>query len=302
MGAGEPGERASTIDIAALLHATGADGRVDPLAFAAQRLILQHESIDVVDAKALAEALLAEPFPAPGTAPGIDRDALIGAVLERLPADVAQRVRTALAGGPAAPNRPAAPPARRFIWNDPRTWFPAAPGRRTRWPDHSGLSNMDASRVREARRRTAGAYAALGAHADPEAFRAEFVGNEDFRNFFLGLALIYIESGTLQAELERGAQVDILRVKAVRATVRWYAGLKEAEDAGEADRYLAETWDIGLDAAVCAMPAANFEKFCRAARSYFENGLSPKDPAVAVAIADVARARRRATERAETGR
>ncbi|MBW8724723.1 MAG: hypothetical protein JF625_06140 [Inquilinus limosus] len=285
-----------------MLHATGEDGRVDPLAFAAQRLILRHETIDVVDAKALAADLLAEPFPPAGAAPGIDRDALIGAVLDRLPTPVAQRVRTALAGGAAVADRPASPPARRFIWSNPRTWFRTASGRRTRWPDHSGLSNMDARRVREARRRTADAYAALGAYADPEAFRAEFAGTKDFRNFFLGLALIYIESETLQAELARGVRVDMLRGKAVRATLRWYAGLKEAEAAGASDRYLADSWDVGLDAAVCAMPAANFEKFCRAAGSYFENGLDPKDPAVAVAIADAARARRRAAERGEPGR
>ncbi|AGI07453.1 hypothetical protein H8Z72_11450 [Xanthomonas citri pv. citri] len=70
---------ASTTEIAALLAATDAQGRVDPLAYEAQRLILQHQGLGSVDAAALVRALPASPgFTA------FDRTTLFSAIDQRL--------------------------------------------------------------------------------------------------------------------------------------------------------------------------------------------------------------------------
>ncbi|EKU26742.1 hypothetical protein [Xanthomonas graminis] len=69
----------STTEIAALLAATDAQGRVDPLAYEAQRLILQHQGLGSVDAAALVRALPASP----GFA-AFDRRALFSAIDQRL--------------------------------------------------------------------------------------------------------------------------------------------------------------------------------------------------------------------------
>lgn len=70
---------ASTTEIAALLSATDAQGRVDPMAYEAQRLILQHQGLGSVDAAALVHALPASP----GFAT-FDRNAFFSAIDQRL--------------------------------------------------------------------------------------------------------------------------------------------------------------------------------------------------------------------------
>ncbi|MGX0954868.1 hypothetical protein AB7M18_000996 [Pseudomonas viridiflava] len=70
---------ASTTEIAALLSATDAQGRVDPMAYKAQRLILPHQGLGSVDAAALVHALPASP----GFAT-FDRNAFFSAIDQRL--------------------------------------------------------------------------------------------------------------------------------------------------------------------------------------------------------------------------
>ena len=75
----DPQRRADTLDIAALIAATDRDGRVDPMAYEAQRLILQHQRLGSIDADALARDLQRSPG-----FEQFDRDAFLHAIDARL--------------------------------------------------------------------------------------------------------------------------------------------------------------------------------------------------------------------------
>lgn len=101
-------QRMTSAERAALLHATGSDGRVDQLAFHAQRLILTHAAIDGVNAKALAKSLSAWTLADP------PRGLVIEAILTRLNAANADRLRHELTPNAERPDVIARPSRWRF--------------------------------------------------------------------------------------------------------------------------------------------------------------------------------------------
>lgn len=74
-----PDHQADTTQIAALIAATDRDGRVDPLTYEAQRLILQHQRLGVVDADALVLSL-----PPSSGLHAFGQNALLEAIYQRL--------------------------------------------------------------------------------------------------------------------------------------------------------------------------------------------------------------------------
>jgi hypothetical protein len=276
-------QRARTIGVAAMLHATGPDGRVDPLAFEAQRLILEHESIDGVRAKDLAAAL-----PTAAKQAGLDARALADAVCLRLPHAVAQRVRDAIAG--RAPRRKAGALdglSRALGW---KYWFRAKPGSDARWPEHPGLTGMTPQGIAEARRRTAQAYVALRGYVDPEEFRAAGRAEQSLRDMIIGTAMMYADLDKALDEYDRtGSVADPVRLRAATVLAHWNKGAKDAVAAGRGEAFAAEAWDIGLDAAVCAMPAADFWKLGGVAKSYLRKGVDMNDPAMRAVLNEAGR-------------
>lgn len=81
----QPQGRVDTIDAAALIAATDREGRVDPLAYEAQRLILQNQRLGTVDADALVRDLQLSP-----AFERFDRDTFLRAIDARLDSPAAQ--------------------------------------------------------------------------------------------------------------------------------------------------------------------------------------------------------------------
>lgn len=77
--------RVDTIDAAALIAATDREGRIDPLAYEAQRLILQNQRLGTVDANALVRDLQLSP-----AFERFDRDSFLRAIDARLDSPAAQ--------------------------------------------------------------------------------------------------------------------------------------------------------------------------------------------------------------------
>lgn len=276
-------QRARTIDVAAMLHATDRDGRVDPLAFEAQRLILEHESIDVVRATDLAAAL-----PAAAKRAGLDTRVLADAIYARLPDAAAQRVRDAITG--KRPRRKAGALdglSRALGW---KYWFRAKPGSGARWPEHPGLKGMTPQRIAEARRRTAEAYAALRSYVDPEEFRAAARAEQSLRDMIIGTAMMFADLDKALDEYDRtGTIADPVRLRAATVLAHWNRDAKDAVAAGRGEAFIAEAWDIGLDAAVCAVPATDFWKLGGVAKSYLHKGVDMSDPAMRAVLKEAGR-------------
>ncbi len=129
---------------------------------------------------------------------------------------------------------------------------------------------MTAPGLAEARRKTAEAYKALRAHVDPDAFRAAFQGDRNLRDLVVGSALMYAHPEKVLTEYQQtGAVADLVRVRAATVLAHWNADRKAAEAEGRSEAFVAGTWDVGLDAAVCALSAADLRKMGALARTCF---------------------------------
>lgn len=91
----DPQRRADVLEIAALAAATDSEGRVDPMAYEAQRLMLQNQRLGSIDADALMRDLQRSPG-----FEQFDRDAFLHAVDARLDSP-AEKKRFAEALDPA---------------------------------------------------------------------------------------------------------------------------------------------------------------------------------------------------------
>lgn len=269
----------TSAEIAALSHATGPDGRFDALAFHAQRLILAHETLDGVDAKALAASFSAlTPTDPP-------RDLVVEAVLARLDAANADRLRRLLVPQRKPPRTAARPSWLHSVLASLRPRF----DHKTRWPEHKEIARlMTKARIRQARKETARAITALDTYVSRRGFLEEFVRNPDFRKIFIGLAQVYTDVDAVHST--KMTEDDVIRYAAAIALIYWRRDLIQAESEGREGQYLTELVDIGVDAMLCSVPLDDFWKFGGMAKSYFEAGIDFADPAVAAATKDASRA------------
>ena len=270
-------QRMTSAERAALLHATGSDGHIDQLAFHAQRLIVMHEAIDGVDAKALAKSLSA------WTRADPPRDLVIEAILARLNAANADSLRHEL--NPHAEMSDVI--ARRSRWRSARALLRLCTKHRTRWPETPEISRaMTKERIYCARTQTAKAITAFERYVSREAFLAEFVRNSDFRKTFMGLAGVYSDIDALMDDPTQMPKDGHIRFIAAMALIHWRGHLTEAVAERRRDQYLSERGDVGVDAMLCSVPVDDFWKFGGMAKSYFEVGIDLADPAVVAAIED----------------
>ena len=282
-----------TVDVAALLAAKSEEGLTDPLVFLAHQLLLEHQSIDRVDIRALGAAL-----PDAARKAGVDRRAFENAVQARLPDDLAQRLRNVLAGKPMVDRpRQASWRERHLSWN---RWFGPKPWRQTRWPTSPHFGRKTMADVEKAHLRTDRAYEALRPYVCPVQFRAEIQEKPHFCDYIIALVNLYANAGKVTDELERtGGLSDIIRARAMIVLTNWINDRTAAKATGEDEghAFMVANWDIGIDAAVCALPPVHLWKLGGTARSYFVSGIDMNDPAVAEVTREANRLSREARER-----
>ncbi|PZO04671.1 MAG: hypothetical protein DCF29_10065 [Alphaproteobacteria bacterium] len=281
------------IDVAALLAAGREIGPADPLAFAAHQLLLEHESIDRVDIRALAAAL-----PEAVAKAGVETSALEQAVMARMPDDLVPKLRNVLAGKPMVERpRQASWRERHLSWN---RWFGPKPWQQTRWPASKHFGRKAMADVDKAYLRTDRAYEALRPYVCPVQFRAEIQKQPHFCHYIIGLVGLYASADRVTEEMERtGGLSDIIRARAMIVLTNWINDRTAARAAGEdADHaFMVANWDIGIDAAVCALPPEHLWKLGGNARSYFVSGIDMNDPAVAEVTREASKQSRVGRER-----
>lgn len=287
-----PNSRPRTIDVAAMLAAER-EGGTDPLAFPAHQLLLEHESIDRVDIRALAAAL-----PTAAARAGVETSALEQAVMARMPDDLVLKLRNVLAGKPMVERpRQASWRKRHLSWN---RWFGPKPWQQTRWPTSPHIGRKTMADVEKAQLRTDRAYEALRPYVCPVQFRAEIQKKPYFCDYIIGLVGLYASADKVTEEMERtGGLSDITRARAMIVLTNWINDRTAARAAGEdADRaFMVANWDIGIDAAVCALPPEHLWKLGGNARSYFVSGIDMNDPAVAEVTREASRRSREGRKR-----
>ena len=161
------------------------------------------------------------------------------------------------------------------------------------------LRGMTPDKMAEARRQTAKAYKALRRYVDPATFKAEVRDNENYRNYIIALVMMYANSDKVHAEHAQTGHLDVVRARATIALNNWRQDRTDAIEAGRGETFIAETWETGLDSAVCAMPPEDFWKLGGVAQSALE-GIDLDNAAVREATAEAARLSSAARNRAKT--
>lgn len=292
------GTPSRTADMVALAQATDAHGNVDFTAYEAQRLILQHQSIEGMNASALVGALVSSPaYADPEAREQIGP--LIKAITRRLPSDEVDRFKHAL-----------------DVANVNEAWwqrgyedyveYPVSVAADTvgqlardglQWTDQQISDNLVAMKrwadgVRDNPQnnyleRAAGALAGqnvgnvqfgygvvkgatshgltmLGETVDLAAFAGRFSTNEDFRNLVIGAAAIYASD----AARDPMKPVDDIGRAARNAWVEWEAGYEKAVSEGQGQKYLGETGGAAaIEIIATFVPATKLTKLGKLARA-----------------------------------
>ncbi|WP_372173693.1 XVIPCD domain-containing protein [Xanthomonas axonopodis] len=305
---------ASTTEIAALLSATDAQGRVDPMAYEAQRLILQHQGLGSVDAAALVHALPASP----GFA-AFDRNAFFSAIDQRLETpQERQRFADALdqanlsdsllerlgerafeAGGQAydatrnAASRAGAQVSDGLATAQRTARHPAAdPGAS---PALRAAANVGSNVIGEAQQGygfvTGGATHALSTLSDTvdlARMGVRLASDPNYRDVVVGMVRIY----AAEVAADPHKPIDQVRSAVTQAWQHWEQGLAQAQRDGREREYIGSAAGAaGVDILATLVPASKVSKLGKAAQ--IMEDIAPRAAAEASeGLADAARAER----------
>lgn len=286
-------DRTRTIELAALAAATDADGTIDFTRFEAQRLILQHQSIDGVDARGIVRQIEAAPA---FTQEGGKEQArpLLEAIRGSLPADQRARFDAAVddanhwdgvleRGWERA--QAGAGDAYGYVkgkvdWADAqvsdslaehREWAQRA----SRNPENSYLqraaANLAAAGVGEVQENYGALKGAashglsmLGETVDLAKFGYRFTTDTDFRNTMIGAAAVYA------AEVSRDPSkpLDDLSNAARNAWNQWEKGLEQAQQQGKEREYLGSAQGAaGVELLTAIVPVTKVGTFAKVAKA-----------------------------------
>ncbi|WIX25344.1 hypothetical protein PUV44_23525 [Xanthomonas arboricola pv. corylina] len=280
---------ASTTEIAALLSATDAQGRVDPMAYEAQRLILQHQGLGSVDAAALVHALPASP----GFA-AFDRNAFFSAIDQRLETpQERQRFADALdqanlsdsllerlgerafeAGGQAydatrnAASRAGAQVSDGLATAQRTARHPAAdPGAS---PALRAAANVGSNVIGEAQQGygfvTGGATHALSTLSDTvdlARMGVRLASDPNYRDVVVGMVRIY----AAEVAADPHKPIDQVRSAVTQAWQHWEQGLAQAQRDGREREYIGSAAGAaGVEILATLVPASKVSKLGKAAQ------------------------------------
>ncbi|WP_219812176.1 hypothetical protein, partial [Pseudomonas syringae] len=317
---------ASTTEIAALLAATDAQGRVDPLAYEAQRLILQHQGLGSVDAAALVRALPASPgFTA------FDRTTLFSAIDQRLDTpQERQRFADALdqtnlsdgwlerlgeqaaeVGGQAYDSTRTA-----VHWADTQVSDGLATAQRTARhpaadpgasPALRAAANVGSNVIGEAQQGygfvTGGATHALstlGDTVDLVRMGTRLVTDPNYRDVVVGMVRIY--AAEVVADPHKPIdQARSVATQALQQWQQWQQGLAQAQREGREHEYVGSAAGAaGVEILATLVPASKLGKLGKAAR--IMEDIAPRAAGEASeGLADAARAERVGTGARDAG-
>lgn len=305
---------ASTTEIAALLAATDAQGRVDPMAYEAQRLILQHQGLGSLDAAALVRALPASP----GFA-AFDHSAFFSAIDQRLDTpQERQRFADALdqanltdgwlerLGEQAAQASGQAYDTARNAahWADAQVSDGLAAAQRSTRDTAADPSASPALRaaakagsnvIGEAQQGygfvTGGAahtLSTLGDTVDLARMGVRLATDPNYRDVVVGMARIYAS----EVATDPHKPIDQARSAAKQAWQHWEQGLAQAQRDGREREYIGSAAGAaGVEILATLVPASKVSKLGKAAR--IMEDIAPRAAAEAgEGLADAARAER----------
>ncbi|WP_044424438.1 XVIPCD domain-containing protein [Pseudomonas avellanae] len=314
---------ASTTEIAALLAATDAQGRVDPLAYEAQRLILQHQGLGSVDAAALVRALPASPgFTA------FDRTTLFSAIDQRLDTpQERQRFADALdqanlsdgwlerlgeqaaeVGGQAYDSTRTA-----VRWADTQVSdglaaaqrstrdTAAAPGVLPGLRAEAQAGNNLVGNVQQGYGFVTGgaghAVSTLGDTVDLVRMGTRLVTDPNYRDVVVGMVRIY----AAEVVADPHKPIDQARSAATQALQQWQQGLAQAQREGREHEYVGSAAGAaGVEILATLVPASKLGKLGKAAR--IMEDIAPRAAGEASeGLADAARAERVGTGARDAG-
>ncbi|UQQ12645.1 XVIPCD domain-containing protein [Xanthomonas arboricola] len=314
---------ASTTEIAALLAATDAQGRVDPLAYEAQRLILQHQGLGSVDAAALVRALPASPgFTA------FDRTTLFSAIDQRLDTpQERQRFADALdqanlsdgwlerlgeqaaeVGGQAYDSTRTA-----VRWADTQVSdglaaaqrstrdTAAAPGVLPGLRAEAQAGNNLVGNVQQGYGFVTGgaghAVSTLGDTVDLVRMGTRLVTDPNYRDVVVGMVRIY----AAEVVADPHKPIDQARSAATQALQQWQQGLAQAQREGREHQYVGSAAGAaGVEILATLVPASKLGKLGKAAR--IMEDIAPRAAGEASeGLADAARAERVGTGARDAG-
>ncbi|ATS51855.1 conserved hypothetical protein [Xanthomonas citri pv. fuscans] len=314
---------ASTTEIAALLAATDAQGRVDPLAYEAQLLILQHQGLGSVDAAALVRALPASPgFTA------FDRTTLFSAIDQRLDTpQERQRFADALdqanlsdgwlerlgeqaaeVGGQAYDSTRTA-----VRWADTQVSdglaaaqrstrdTAAAPGVLPGLRAEAQAGNNLVGNVQQGYGFVTGgaghAVSTLGDTVDLVRMGTRLVTDPNYRDVVVGMVRIY----AAEVVADPHKPIDQARSAATQALQQWQQGLAQAQREGREHEYVGSAAGAaGVEILATLVPASKLGKLGKAAR--IMEDIAPRAAGEASeGLADAARAERVGTGARDAG-
>lgn len=286
-------DRTRNIELAALASALDANGNVDPTRFEAQRLILQHQSIDGVDADAVVRQIVASPAFSRPDGPEQARP-LLEAIRSSLPAEQRNRFDTAVddanhwdgffeRGFEEA--QQGVSDAWGYVsgkvnWADDqvsdrlaeyRQWAQRASGN----PENSYLERAATALAAEGVGKAQENYGALkgaashgltmlGDTVDLAKFGYRFTTDTDFRNTMIGAAAVYAS----EVSRDPSKPVDDLTGAARNAWNEWERGVEQAQQQGKEREYLGSAQGaVGIELLTAIVPVSKLTKFAKVAKA-----------------------------------
>lgn len=286
-------DRTRNIELAALAAATDANGNVDLTRFEAQRLILQHQSIDGTNADAVVREIAASPaFSRPD---GKEQArSLLDAVRENLPTDQRARFDAAIdssnhwdgfferkyeyaekLGGDLWDYAKG-----KVNWADEqvseqlaqyREWAQRA----TSNPENSYLQRAAAKMAAEGIGKAQENYGALkgasshaltmvGETVDLAKLGYRFASDTDFRNTIIGAAAVYAS----EVQRDPSKPIDDISNAARNAWNEWEKGLEQAQQQGKEREYLGSAQGaVGVELLAAVVPVSKLGKFAKVAKA-----------------------------------
>lgn len=286
-------DRTRNIELAALAAATDANGNVDFTRLEAQRLILQHQSIDGVDADAVVRDIVSSP--AFSRADGKEHARpLLDAIRGGLPADQRARFDTAVDNsnhwdGFFERGFERAQEGVSDAWDYAKgkvNWADAQVSdqlaeyrqwaqRATNNPENSYLeraaANMAADGIGKAQENY-GALKGASSHAltmvgetvDLAKFGYRFASDTDFRNTIIGAAAVYAS----EVQRDPSKPVNDISNAARKAWNEWEKGLEQAQQQGKEREYLGSAQGaVGIELLAAVVPISKLGKFAKVAKA-----------------------------------
>ena len=313
----DPQRRADVLEIAALAAATDREGRVDPMAYEAQRLILQNQRLGNIDADALARDLQ--------RSPGFEqfnRDAFLHAIDARLDSPAEKKrfaealdianitdgvVERKLEQAGEVVSDAYGYVKGKAAWADDyltkkMSWSYQRAGEIENDPNATELQRRSAEMARDVVGKAQELYGqssggivhslnTLKGFVDLGEMGYRFTTDENYRDLLIGTAKLY----AAQTMDDPSKPVRDLRNAATQALDNWEQEYKQAKAEGRERQFLGETEGaIGVELAATLIPVAKLGKFGKVA-----NALDAGTPDALDEVAELTGDANRALRRAE---